>query len=212
MKFSKDWTYIKIILLIVLIILIIYKLNGTNETFQNNQNNQNEQIVDNNVLLQEISSLLDIQEERIENIKISGLDPDIRITFHIIPREINDTESATLESINETIKTLKSTMNYQFTIEGEMKNFTDILVNPIEKVKLTKFEKLQHRFINPNINEQINHLKDVKNYIKNDIYIKHNNPMDRFYGFDKYGNLKVEDEIQNPEITEPQTENGILED
>ena len=35
--------------------------------------------------------------------------------------------------------------------------------------------------------------------------------MDRFYKFNKFGDLTVEEEIQNPEPTDPQTEKGVLD-
>lgn len=213
MKFSKDWTCIKIILLIILIILIIYKLNGdTTETFNNDTQNDNKSdTTDNQILKRELSAILDISEDRIENIKISGLDPDIKVTFYIIPRDINDEESPKLESIQETITNIKQNMNYQFTIDGEMKNFTDIEVKPIEKNTPTKMDQLKNKFIDANIDNQIKHLNDVKYYIKDGVYIKRDNPMDRFYEFSKHGNLTIEDELQNPEPTEPLSENGVLD-
>ena len=196
---------LKIILLIVLVILIIYKLNGNQiETFQNDEKSQL-------VLKQELTSLFDIPEERLDNIKISGLDPDITITFYIRPRDINDEESPNLENIKQNIENMKKNMNYQLTINGELKNFKDISVNAIEKSKITKFEQLKNKFIDPNIDSQIQHLNDVKYFIKDGVYLKHDNPMDRFYKFNKFGDLTVEEEIQNPEPTDPQTEKGVLD-
>lgn len=198
MKFIKEWKYIKIILLIVLIFLIIYKLNGDKELFQNN----------NDVLKQEISALLDITEDRIENLKVSGVEPNISISYNVIPRDINDTEAHTLESLEETINNLKKNMNYQFTIDGTTHTITNISMKPVEK-STTKFQELEDKFIDPGIDKQIKHLKDVKNYIKDGTYIKYDNPMDRFYEFDENGNLKLENELLN---IEPQTEAGVLDD
>lgn len=209
MKFNKDWKYIKIVLSILLVLLIIYKLNGdTNESFQNNNNNND----DNSQLTikQEIASLLDIPEDRIENIHISGTEPNITVTFYVSPRDINDEESHTLETVHQNIKNMKENINYEFTIDGNMHTFTNISVATLDKSD-TKTQQLKNKFIDPQIDEQIQHLKDVKNYIKNGTYIKYDNPMDRFYEFNKHGNLTVEAELQNPETTEPQTEAGVLD-
>lgn len=207
MKLPKnEWKKVIMILLVLLVVLIIYYLNESKEKFQNNNQNNNQNNDDNITGLKTSLAIFSkVQEDRIDNIKINGTLPDIKITYDILPRTIDDTEEKTLDELETILEAYKTSMDYNFVIDGQEHTFIDINIAPYQKGTTTTYQALTDKFVDRGIDKQIQGLKDIQNMVK------YSNPMDRFYKFNKNtGDLILEEEIAKNTPIEAESVSGEL--
>jgi hypothetical protein len=194
MKLKKEWKNISLIMLLFLFLMVIFNLNGNNKKIENFENNPTEYLQ----LKSELASFVGIPEDRIDNIQIDGVIPDVKITFKVLPRTIDALDEKNLLDVQESIASKIGSMSYDFTVEGETLKFIDINVSNDSIKQNTEYKQLMNKYIDPTINKQIKHLKNIKNYVKYD------NSMDRFYKFNDDGALKLNNPIS------PETEEASL--
>jgi hypothetical protein len=203
---KKEWKLVMTMLFSLLIILIIHCMNKSKEGYQNNNTNDNDN-GNNNIaeLKTALAVFSKVQEDRIQNIKVEGIIPDVQIKYNIMPRTIDNIEGKTLEELETILKAYQENMDYIFTVNDQEHNFIDISVKPHQQSVLTSYQRLTNKFIDKGINTQIQGLKDTQNLIK------YSNPMDRFYKFNKEtGKLDVNNEEELVKDIPPEGENGEL--
>lgn len=198
--FKKDWKSIICILLLCLFVLLIYKFNSSSkEAFENNNNNIDEynQEVPSD-LKEPLALLAGVSSERIENIKITGIDPDIQIHFDILPRSADDSSEPTLENVIQKLDTLKMNMDYIIKVEGKDHHFKNIQTKSYENDK-TDVNNLTSKFVDPTLKKQIKYLKELQTLIGSDYNT------DNFLTFNKYGNLELKPNTADPDNSLPST-------
>ena len=182
MKIQKDWKIILISLILIIILLLCY---NSTEHFQNNDNNNNNKLqYDINTVKESLASLAGVSSDRLSNISIIGTPPNISISFHILARHIDDNNSKTLPELKRFVDNYKNVLQYPIKFQDAEYTFSKISTKlEDKKEEVEKYNKLQSHFKDPTITKQIQELQNLKNLIK------YNTNLDRFYKFDKDGDL-----------------------
>ena len=181
-------------MLLFLFLMVIFYLNADNKKTEHFENNSTKY----NQLKSELASFVGVPENRIDDIQVDGIIPDVKITFKILPRTIDALDEKNLLDVENSLTSKIGSMNYDFTVDGETLKFVDINVSNDSTTHDTEYKKLINKYVDPTLDKQIKHLKNIKNYVK------YNNSMDKFYKFNDDGKLILNN------ITDPETEEANL--
>jgi hypothetical protein len=186
--------------------MLIYKFNSSGkESFSNNNKNNKNNNADESEYNQDVPSdlkeplalLTGVSSERIENIKITGVNPDIQIYFDVLPRSADDSDEPTLENVVQKLDTLKMNMDYIIRVDGTDHHFKTIHTKSYKKDK-TNTDELTSKFVDPTLKKQIKYLKELQTLIGSDYNT------DNFLTFNKNGNLELKPNTL-PATSEPET-------
>jgi len=186
-NYLKYWTIIVGIILIYSIIKL-YKMYY--ETFDNQIEERHKNVKS------DLMALLNVSNERIQNINVIENENNLQIEFEILPRKIGQEQQPLLKEIKENVALKISKLDFpMIRIDDNNPNiqkpfarfdFQEIsLSNQENKIKSDE-NKNHNQFINPSYSSQKKYLTFLENGFHHDPEI------DRTYKFDEHANIYLE--------------------